>query len=173
MIRDSIGPDPFLGSRDAFTRTAGEPVFGWVVEESLCYDTLQRCPSSLVAGHPFPSPGGDFPAKMTHLSISFDNGTTLYYSDVRQFGWFRLAPTEEIAAMVKAMNFGPEGIGENSVDVETLRKGLARRRIAVKTALLDQKLVAGDVEIRSSQSIMPDHFWIGVNGSMNGSVAGD
>src|SRR6476620_3666458 len=91
----------------------------------------------LVAGHPFPSPNGDFPAKMTHLSISFDNGTTLYYSDVRQFGWFRLAPTEEIAGMVKAMNFGPEGIGENSVDVETLRTGLARRRIPVKTALLD------------------------------------
>lgn len=97
----------------------------------------------LVAGHPFPSPSGDFPAKMTHLSIRFDDGTTLYYSDVRQFGWFRLAPTEAIAAMVKAMNFGPEGIGENSVDVETLRKGLARRRIPVKTALLDQKLVAG------------------------------
>ena len=37
----------------------------------------------------------------------------------------------------------------------------------------DQKLVAGEVEIRSNQSIMPDHFWIGVNGSANGSVAGD
>lgn len=97
----------------------------------------------LVAGHPIPSPSSDFPTKMTHLAISFDNGTMLYYSDIRQFGWFRLAPTEEIAEMVKAMNFGPEGIGENPVDLETLRTGLARRRIPVKTALLDQKLVAG------------------------------
>ena len=97
----------------------------------------------LVAGHPHPSPTGDFPSKMTHLTINFENGAILYYSDIRQFGWFRLAPTEEISDMVAAMNFGPEGIGENPVGVETLRKGLARRRIPVKSALLDQKLVAG------------------------------
>jgi formamidopyrimidine-DNA glycosylase len=99
--------------------------------------------SRLVAGHPHPSPTGDFPANTTHLTIWFEDGSRFYYSDIRQFGWFRLAPTEEIQALVDAMAFGPEGIGENPVDVEALRRGLARRRIPVKLALLDQKLLAG------------------------------
>ena len=99
--------------------------------------------SRLAAGHPFPSPTGTFPAKMTHLTIWFDNGSQFYFSDIRQFGWIRLAPTEVIQAFVESMAFGPEGIGEDPVDVDTLIRGLARRRIPVKTALLDQKLLAG------------------------------
>ena len=37
----------------------------------------------------------------------------------------------------------------------------------------NQKVNAGEVEIKSSQSIMPDHFWIGVNGRLNTAVPGD
>jgi formamidopyrimidine-DNA glycosylase len=99
--------------------------------------------SRLVAGHPFPSPTGEFPAKMTHLTVWFDDGSQFYFSDIRQFGWIRLAPTEAIQAFVESMAFGPEGIGKDPVDVDTLIHGLSRRRIPVKTALLDQKLLAG------------------------------
>jgi formamidopyrimidine-DNA glycosylase len=99
--------------------------------------------SRLAAGHPFPSPTGQFPAKMTHLTIWFDDGSQFYFSDIRQFGWIRLAPTEVIQAFIESMAFGPEGIGKDPVDVDTLIRGLGRRRIPVKTALLDQKLLAG------------------------------
>jgi hypothetical protein len=31
---------------------------------------------------------------------------------------------------------------------------------------------AGEVEIRSNRAILPDHFWIGVNGKLNGNGRG-
>jgi len=30
----------------------------------------------------------------------------------------------------------------------------------------DKKVIRGEIEIRLSKSVMPNHFWIGVNGSL-------
>ncbi len=35
----------------------------------------------------------------------------------------------------------------------------------------EQKLVRGGIEIRPSKSVLPNHFWIGINGSLS-STAG-
>jgi len=96
-----------------------------------------------MAGHPFPRIEEGFPHKTTHLIITFTDGSIFYYSDLRQFGWARLGATAAIDAMVAAMGFGPEGIGDDRFSDQVLVDGLKRRRIPVKTALLDQRLVAG------------------------------
>jgi formamidopyrimidine-DNA glycosylase len=95
-----------------------------------------------VAGHPVPDPNGPYPHKTTHLTLSFDDGTTLYLSDVRQFGWLRLMPTPEVESTLAAFRFGPEGAGER-IGPEELGRRLARRRIPAKQALLDQAVLAG------------------------------
>ena len=96
-----------------------------------------------VAGHPVPDPTGPYPHKATHLIAHFAGGTTLYLSDVRQFGWLRLLPTADVDAALAAFAFGPEGIGEASLPREELATRLARRTIPVKLVLLDQRVVAG------------------------------
>lgn len=96
-----------------------------------------------VAGHPVPKPDDDYPHKSTHLTINFVDGSILYYSDIRQFGWVRLGDREAIAAHVAEMKFGPEGIDDQDLTEEALYNGLQRRRIPIKTALLDQSLLAG------------------------------
>jgi formamidopyrimidine-DNA glycosylase len=96
-----------------------------------------------VAGHPVPKPDDDYPHKSTHLTITFTDGSILYYSDIRQFGWVRLGDREMIAAMVLEMKFGPEGVDDDGLNEEMLFNGLQRRRIPIKTALLDQSLLAG------------------------------
>ena len=96
-----------------------------------------------VAGHPVPNPAGSYPHKATHLIVGFGGGTTLYHSDVRQFGWLRLLPSEEVEGALARFAFGPEGVGPEAILAEDLRDRLARRRIAVKLALLDQGVVAG------------------------------
>ncbi len=96
-----------------------------------------------MAGHPIPKVEEGYPHRTTHLIISFTDGSVLYYSDLRQFGWVRLGTTESIAEMIEGMKFGPEGVGDDLFIDQVLIDGLGRRRIPVKSALLDQQLVAG------------------------------
>ena len=95
----------------------------------------------LVAGHPVPDPAGPYPHKATHITIRFDDGTIAHFSDVRQFGWFRLMPSESVGAAIAEFGFGPEGTGD--LDVAALGAVFARRGIPVKTLLLDQSFIAG------------------------------
>jgi formamidopyrimidine-DNA glycosylase len=97
----------------------------------------------VVAGHPVPDPEGAFPHKATHLTLRFHDNTVVYYSDIRQFGWWRLMPTAEVAAALAVFQFGPEGTGDATFDPAHLAERLAKRRILIKQALLDQTVVAG------------------------------
>lgn len=97
----------------------------------------------LVAGHPVPDPRGVYPHKATHVLFGFDDGATLYHSDIRQFGWLRLMDTASVDAALAAFDFGPEGVGPEAITAEQLGDRLRRRGIPVKQALLDQTLVAG------------------------------
>ncbi len=94
-----------------------------------------------VAGHPIPDPAGPYPHKVTHITFGFDDGAIAYFSDVRQFGWLRLMPTEDVPAAIDAFGFGPEGTGE--LDDRVLGAVIARRGIPIKTLLLDQAFIAG------------------------------
>jgi formamidopyrimidine-DNA glycosylase len=95
------------------------------------------------AGHPVPAPKGDYPHKTTHLTLRFDDGTVAYYSDVRQFGWMRLMPSEDVAAVIEQFGFGPEGTLADPIDTAALAARLARRTVPIKASLLDQGLIAG------------------------------
>ena len=97
----------------------------------------------IVAGHPVPAPLGPLPHKATHLSLHFTDGTVAHYSDVRQFGWWRLLPTIGVDSALAAFAFGPEGVGPEAITATALGDRLAKRRIPLKTALLDQRVVAG------------------------------
>ena len=90
-----------------------------------------------VAGHPVPDPAGLYPHKATHLIVRFAGGTTLYHSDIRQFGWIRLMPAAEVEDALTAFAFGPEGVGPEASGVAGLAARLARRRVPVQLALLD------------------------------------
>lgn len=96
----------------------------------------------LVAGHPVPVPNGKYPHKSTHADIVFTDGTIAHYSDIRQFGWWRLMPSGDVGAAFESFGFGPEGIG-GELDARTLGAAMARRGIPIKTLLLDQSFVAG------------------------------
>lgn len=98
---------------------------------------------ALVAGHPVPAPEGPLPHKATHLTLRFADGTVAYYSDVRQFGWWRLMPTPDVEAALAAFGFGPEGNDADSFGREEFARRLQRRRLAIKPTLLDQQVVAG------------------------------
>lgn len=94
-----------------------------------------------VAGHPIPKPDGTYPHKSTHASFSFADDTQVQFSDIRQFGWWRILDSSDVDAALGAFGFGPEATGD--LDVVALADGMARRGIPIKTLLLDQSFIAG------------------------------
>lgn len=94
-----------------------------------------------VAGHPVPRPDGDYPHKATHASIQLDDGLKVWYSDIRQFGWFNLLPAGEVDDALAQLSLGPEAT--DPIDVPHLISLFARRTVPVKAVLLDQHVLAG------------------------------
>ena len=70
--------------------------------------------------------------------VSFDDGTVMRFNDLRKFGTWHL-----VEDLREAMpNAGPDALSQE-FSAQWLRNQLARRTIAVKSALLDQKIAAG------------------------------
>jgi formamidopyrimidine-DNA glycosylase len=80
--------------------------------------------------------------KHDHLALSFDDGTQLIFNDARRFGMVFLIPEQKINAHPSFKNLGPEPL-DNEFSGPVLTKSLEKRKGAIKTVLLDQKLVVG------------------------------
>jgi len=104
-----------------------------------------------VAGHPVPAPDGAFPHKSTHASMQFDDGRMVWYTDIRQFGWFNLLPADDVDEALAALALGPEATGP--IDERRMSSLFARRTVPVKAVLLDQKVLAGLDNIYADEAL--------------------
>lgn len=81
---------------------------------------------------------GDWPPRFAKLVVEFDNGIEIAYVDPRRFGKIRLV--EDVGEVIG--NLGPDP--KSSLPSEEAFGGLfARRSAAIKTVLMDQKIIAG------------------------------
>lgn len=105
------------------------------------------------AGHPNDSLVNDLPDRSTRVSITFTDGTQLFFNDQRKFGWMRLMPTSEIPHTPFMLKVGPEPLSD-SFTPEELKARLSRRpKTNIKAALLDQTVVAGVGNIYADESL--------------------
>jgi formamidopyrimidine-DNA glycosylase len=82
------------------------------------------------------------PGKHDHILIETDGGHTVVYQDHRRFGMMDLVPADKLDEHRLLRNIGPEPLG-NQFDGISLSDALRGRRTPIKSALLDQKIVAG------------------------------
>jgi len=80
--------------------------------------------------------------KHDHVKLEMGNGAQVIFNDARRFGHIDMATTAEVENHWLIEHIGPEPLG-NSFDEAYLVEKLARRMSPIKTALLDQKVVAG------------------------------
>lgn len=80
--------------------------------------------------------------KHEHLIFYFRDGSTMRYHDTRKFGTFDLVKKSELATFNPLQSLGPEPMDE-SLTIPYLYHKLHHKTIAIKTALLDQKIIAG------------------------------
>lgn len=82
----------------------------------------------------------ELPGKHTRVAFHFTDDSTLFFNDMRLFGYLKLATAEEVA--VARGKFGQEPIADN-FDVEMFAQRLKKRKTPIKAALLDQSFIAG------------------------------
>jgi formamidopyrimidine-DNA glycosylase len=82
------------------------------------------------------------PEKHDHVVLDTDAGARITFNDARRFGAMDLAPTAQVEAHWLLKGLGPEPLG-NAFNDDHLARAFAGKRTPVKSALLDQRLVAG------------------------------
>jgi len=91
-------------------------------------------------GHSMTAADMDLPMKHTRVGFHFTDRSSLYFNDMRLFGYVKIATGAEVEAA--RGKFGPEPIADD-FDCEWFYKKLKQRKTPIKAALLDQSFVAG------------------------------
>lgn len=105
----------------------------------------------VIGGHPDKAYPLEVPHKHTHVIIEFDTGT-LYFNDIRKFGWIKLLDSEEVVKQETA-HLGPEytwpefslGYFKQMLD--------KKKRLKIKPVLLDQTQIAGIGNIYADEAL--------------------
>jgi formamidopyrimidine-DNA glycosylase len=105
------------------------------------------------AGHPSDSLVHALPDKSTRVTLTFKDGSKLFFNDQRKFGWMRLMPTAEVPNIDFMKRVGPEPL-EADFTWQVLEDRLKRRaKTNIKAAILDQSVVAGVGNIYADESL--------------------
>ncbi len=92
------------------------------------------------------------PAKHDHVVLLTDEGKSVVFNDPRRFGLMVLATESGLAEHPLLKRLGPEPLSD-AFAAAALMAALASRQGAVKTAIMDQSVVAGMGNIYASESL--------------------
>lgn len=101
-------------------------------------------------GHSLTPADLELPTPHTRAAIHCTDGSTLYFNDMRLFGYLKLLSKEELAQELQ--KYGPEpGLEELNFDDFTTR--IKRRKTNIKAVLLNQSVLAGLGNIYVDESL--------------------
>ena len=91
-------------------------------------------------GHPFTNIETPLPNKFTRVIFNFSNGATLYFNDLRRFGFMQIV--DEIGLAKTRSRFGLEPL-DTKFTLAHFATLLKNKKTRLKALLLDQTLIAG------------------------------
>jgi len=97
------------------------------------------------------------PEKHDHVIFDMASGVRVVFNDTRRFGAMDLCKTDELADHKFLAGLGPEPLG-NEFDEDYLVAALKTRNAPIKSALLDQKLIAGLGNIYVCEALWRAHI---------------
>lgn len=107
---------------------------------------------TFIGGHPTEDMLGKMPNPHTRVIFTFDDGSKLYFNDMRRFGWIKLVDSSELMVDSSLQNLGPEPL-EKDFTWQILRTNLLRHKnMPVKVAILDQSVVSGIGNIYANEA---------------------
>lgn len=97
---------------------------------------------SFLALHPDQRAPAARNSKHDHVVFEMTDGAKVIYNDPRRFGFMDLFATSQLEQSKYLQHLGPEPVG-NQMSPLQVTQALAKRRGPIKSALLDQKVIAG------------------------------
>lgn len=100
----------------------------------------------------------DLPPRFSRVRLDFEregslHDISLYFVDMRLFGFFRVVPGARFSAIPVLAALGPDPLREG-IDIARLAARLARRRrLPIKVAIMDQALIPGVGNIQASEGL--------------------
>ncbi len=88
-----------------------------------------------------------------HHVITFTDGTTLEFSDMRKFGWLRVIPTGEVEALKSIATLGVDALSRKLTPTLFQELLFKRKHRSVGTVLLEQERIAGIGNIYRSEAL--------------------
>jgi len=104
-------------------------------------------------GHPSDSLVQSLPDKSTHVTITFRDGSRLYYNDQRRFGWIKLYSDPEIQSIPLIAGMGPEPLSKLTTAEDVMQRIRRKKNSGIKATLLDQSVIAGIGNIYADESL--------------------
>ncbi len=95
--------------------------------------------------------------KHDHVILDMANGARITFNDARRFGAMDLLPTDHADAHPLLAKLGPEPLG-NAFNEDYLIAALKGRNTPVKSALLDQRIIAGLGNIYVCEALFRAHI---------------
>jgi formamidopyrimidine-DNA glycosylase len=90
--------------------------------------------------------------KHDHAVFHFEDGTELRFNDARRFGLLDYAPEDHLAEHPLFCHLGPEPLS-NAFNGPSLAESLGGKKTPIKSALLDQTVVAGIGNIYACEAL--------------------
>jgi formamidopyrimidine-DNA glycosylase len=93
------------------------------------------------------------PGKHTHAIFNFTDGSTLYFNDIRKFGYLKLVTSQEFNELKEIKEYGPEPLDKSfTLPLFFVRtKNREQSRVSVKQMLMDNSFVVGIGNIYSDE----------------------
>jgi formamidopyrimidine-DNA glycosylase len=97
-------------------------------------------------------PAADPPPRFARLRIDLVGAPTLYFVDMRLFGFFRVVPGADFTRFPLLAALGPDPL-RRGIDPKWLAERLGRSRLPIKVAIMDQRLIPGVGNIQASEGL--------------------
>jgi formamidopyrimidine-DNA glycosylase len=127
--------------------------YSLVIHLKMTGQLVYRGKESFGAGHPNDSLVGDLPDRSTRVTLTFDDGSKLFFNDQRKFGWMKLFPTIEIPNIDFMKRVGPEPLEDAFTSKDFISRIRRRNGTTIKAAILDQTVLAGVGNIYADESL--------------------
>jgi formamidopyrimidine-DNA glycosylase len=127
--------------------------YSLVVHLKMTGQLVYRGSEVFGGGHPTDSLIGELPDRSTRVTLTFSDGSHLFFNDQRKFGWMKLMPTLEVPNLDFMKKVGPEPLEDSFTTQGFIPRVRRRNNTSIKAALLDQTVLAGVGNIYADESL--------------------
>ncbi len=104
----------------------------------------------VAGGHPTSDWVKSLPSKFTRVEISFEDGSTLFFNDMRAFGWMKLVSIAEFEKQSLGL---PPDVVDESFSLKYFEEIIKKYKRPIKIVLLDQQLMGGIGNIYANDAL--------------------